>query len=234
MFIDAGAGVWITSRRTEVAERAAERLGGNVVGVRLDPHDQEQTSSTLSGLGQMDFVIVTLGSQAITAPFMQLSEADLGRALEDKFLAYTRVLRAVWGKVTQSVTWLTGAAARVAVEGLGNYAATNGALHAIMSPLAMEMAPVRLNSVAAGVTRTAFWAGLGMSVDAQQAMYSQAAGSLPVGRVAEPQDIAHALYFAAVSPFLTGAVVDINGGLHLRQTPAAVRGGSFGSVPAQP
>jgi NAD(P)-dependent dehydrogenase (short-subunit alcohol dehydrogenase family) len=81
--------------------------------------------------------------------------------MTDKYFTYTRVLRAALPYVRESITWLTGAAARSSAPGLGNYAAPNGALHAIMGPLAAELAPVRIKCVASGLTRTGFWRSIG-------------------------------------------------------------------------
>jgi NAD(P)-dependent dehydrogenase (short-subunit alcohol dehydrogenase family) len=141
-----------------------------------------------------------------------------------------RALRASLGQVRQSVTWLTGAAARTALAGLSNYAAPNGALHAVMGPLAMELAPVRINCVASGLVRTEFWTKLGMSAEDQQAMYAAAEKATPLRHVAEPEEIAHALLFAATNPYTTGTVLDTNGGLHLGRVSAEPEGRSFGRV----
>jgi NAD(P)-dependent dehydrogenase (short-subunit alcohol dehydrogenase family) len=215
LFTAAGARVVITGRTQERVTVKAAALGANARGVAVDPADESQLRRLFADQGEFDFVLLTLGTQALTMPFAQLPEEQLLRGMNEKFLYYTRALRAGLGKVRQSITWLTGAAARTALPGLSGYAAPNGALHAMMQPLAIELAPVRINCVASGLVRTHFWSNLGMSRDDQAAMYSSAEESVPLHYVAQPEDIAHAMLFAATNPYTTGTILDTNGGLHL-------------------
>jgi NAD(P)-dependent dehydrogenase (short-subunit alcohol dehydrogenase family) len=165
--------------------------------------------------------------QAVTMSFVELSEEQLLRAMN----FYTRTLRLAWDKILQSVTWLTGAAARSALPGMSNYAASNGALHAIVGPLAMELLPVRINCVASGLVRTNFWRNLGMPAEAQAAMYAGAEQSIPLRHVAEPEEIAHALLFAATNSYTTGTILEPDGGLHLGTVGAVqTEKRSFGNV----
>jgi NAD(P)-dependent dehydrogenase (short-subunit alcohol dehydrogenase family) len=140
------------------------------------------------------------------------------------------VTRAALSSIRASVTWLTGAAARTAIAGLGNYAAANGALNALIGPLAMEFAPIRINCVASGLARTDFWNKLGMAATAQEAMFADAARALPVQRVAEASDIAEALFFAATNRSTTGTILDTSGGLQLGRLDTQAAGASFGGV----
>ena len=72
----------------------------------------------------------------------------------------------------------------------------------MLGPLALELAPVRINCVAAGLTRTNFWNRLGMSAEAQAAMFLDGERSIPLRHVAAPEEIAHALLFAATNPVI--------------------------------
>lgn len=137
------------------------------------------------------------------------------RAIEDKLLTYTRVLRAALPHVTESVTWLTAAAARTSLLGMSGYAAPNGALHAVLGPIAIELAPIRINCVAPGLARTGFWDALGLSRDDQDAMFAGAAHTIPLRRIGAAGDIAQAMFFAATNPYITGTIFDISGGLQL-------------------
>jgi NAD(P)-dependent dehydrogenase (short-subunit alcohol dehydrogenase family) len=230
LFIEAGADVVITGRTHARVERKAVVLGPQARGIVAHPAEELQLRALFAEIDTFDYLVLTLGTQAVTMPFAELTEEDLLRGMNEKFLQYTRALRSALGKVRRSVTWLTGAAARTALPGMSNYAAPNGALHAMMAPLAMELAPVRINCVAAGLTRTDFWNKLGMSAEAQAAMYANAEKSLPVGHVASPDEIADAVFFAATNPYTTGAIFDTNGGLHLGLAHAPQEVPSFGST----
>ncbi|MGH9160290.1 MAG: SDR family oxidoreductase [Vicinamibacteraceae bacterium] len=231
LFVDAGVTVIITGRAAARVQAKAAALGSTARGITADPADVEQLRALFAAIERFDYLLLTLGTQAVTMPFTQLSEEDLLRGMNEKFLFYTRALRLAWGQIRESVTWLTGAAARVAQPGLSNYAAPNGALHAMIGSLAMELAPVRINCVAAGLTRTGFWRHLGMSDAACAAMYAGAEQLLPLRHVAEPEEIAHALFYVATNAYTTGTILDPNGGLHLGTiSTAPAKGESFGNV----
>lgn len=214
-FAEAEATVFITSRSTAHLRDSLAALPTGVRGLIADPLDEASFRRTFAETGEFDYLVITLGAQSITMPFAQLPESQFVLATQEKLLNYTRVLRAALGSIRESVTWLTGAAARSAVPGLSNYGQANGALHGMLGALAMELAPVRINCVAAGVTRSRFWGGLGLDVQAQEALYSDAERSLPLKHVASTAEIAHALLFVATNTYSTGTVLDVNGGLNL-------------------
>jgi NAD(P)-dependent dehydrogenase (short-subunit alcohol dehydrogenase family) len=85
-----------------------------------------------------------------------------------------------------------------------------GALEALTRQLALELAPVRVNLVAPGVTRSPLWAG--MSREDLRAMYDGLAATLPVGRVGEPCNVALAYVSAMAQPMATGTPILVDGG----------------------
>lgn len=130
-----------------------------------------------------------------------------------KNVNYIRALRASWGLVKESITWLTGSASNAAIPGLGNYGAMCGACHGIIGSLVMKRAPVRINAVACGLTRTEAWGKLGMPAEAQNEMYENFARFLPTQSVALPEAIAESMFFAATNRYATGTVTDTSGGM---------------------
>lgn len=93
-------------------------------------------------------------------------------------------------------------------RGYAAYAASKAALVRITECLALELAPrVRVNAVAPG---TVLWPE-GYSAAQRRALTSR----IPLGRPGEPSDVAKAVLFLADSPFVTGAVLPIDGGRHL-------------------
>jgi len=69
---------------------------------------------------------------------------------------------------------------------------------------------VRVNVVRPGVIRTDLWDPMGD--EAREALYEEIAGSLPVGRVGEAEDVAAAYLFVMANPHATGSVVTVDGG----------------------
>lgn len=86
----------------------------------------------------------------------------------------------------------------------------NAALEGVAKILAKELAPIRVNVISPGLTVTEAYEG--MDTQARQAMLSKAAASLPAGKAGAPEDLAQGYLFAIDNPFITGAVIDIDGG----------------------
>jgi NAD(P)-dependent dehydrogenase (short-subunit alcohol dehydrogenase family) len=85
-----------------------------------------------------------------------------------------------------------------------------GAMNALTTALAVELAPIRVNAIAPGVVRTPLWDAM-TDVD-RQAMYSQAAQGLPLGRIGEVDDVALAYVYCMEQAYGTGVVLKVDGG----------------------
>ncbi len=100
------------------------------------------------------------------------------------------------------------------VLGGPHYAAAKGAVQALAKAMARELAPdgIRVNAIAPGLVDTELLVGK-INDEGKQ----KVAESTPLGRLAVPLDIANAcLYLASdMSRYVTGVVLDVNGGLHI-------------------
>lgn len=103
--------------------------------------------------------------------------------------------------------------ARIGMPGTAGLAAINGAVEAIVKPLAAELAPIRVNGVSPGVVDTPWWSA--MPDEQREAYFAQIADALPVGRVGLPDDVAECLILAATNPNVTGTVIERDGGARL-------------------
>ena len=97
---------------------------------------------------------------------------------------------------------------------MDHYAAAKGAVQALAKAMARELAPdgIRVNAIAPGLVDTELLVGK-INDEGKQ----KVAESTPLGRLAVPLDIANAcLYLASdMSRYVTGVVLDVNGGLHI-------------------
>ncbi len=109
-----------------------------------------------------------------------------------------------------SITLTSGFLARRTVPGTYVKTAMNAALEAVAKILAKELAPIRVNVVSPGLTDTEAYAD--MTGEARLAMFNNAAKSLPARKVGCADDLAAGYLFAIDNPFVTGAVIDIDGG----------------------
>lgn len=110
-----------------------------------------------------------------------------------------------------SITLFSGVLARRPGSAATGLAATNAAVEGLTRALAKELGPrLRANCISPGVTRTDAHAG--MDGARREAMFEAAATGVPLRRVAEARDIAHAVVFAITSSNPTGCVLDVDGG----------------------
>jgi len=112
-----------------------------------------------------------------------------------------------------SITFTGGIAADRPAAGGSIVAAVNSALVGLTHALALELAPIRVNLLAPGWVDTPVWETVAGAN--KRTMLDGMARRLPVGRIGTPTDIAQAALFAISAPFLTGAVLHIDGGQRL-------------------
>jgi NAD(P)-dependent dehydrogenase (short-subunit alcohol dehydrogenase family) len=96
-------------------------------------------------------------------------------------------------------------------HGLGIVAAANAALRPFTAALALELAPVRVNLIAAGFVDTPLSASY-FSAEGLEARREELRRTLPIGRVVGPADVAALAVHLMTNTALTGATYDIDGG----------------------
>jgi NAD(P)-dependent dehydrogenase (short-subunit alcohol dehydrogenase family) len=109
-----------------------------------------------------------------------------------------------------TLLFMGGTGGRAAGPGLSLIAAATAALPALIANLAVEVAPIRVNLIAAGFVDTPLSASL--LGDGLQARRDRLRATLPIGRVVGPADVAALAVHIMVNTALTGATYDIDGG----------------------
>lgn len=198
-----------------LADRLAMRPGRLVTASRatgLDVADAGAVTAFFDGLGPVDHVIFTAGSQAPGGLLADLDLAAARAAFDVKFWGGIAVAQAAARHIRPggTLTLTSGFLARRTTPGALVKTAMNAALEASAKVLARELAPVRVNVVSPGLTDTEAYSG--MPEDARRQMIESAAATLPAGRVARPEYVAAGYLFAIDTPSVTGAVIDIDGG----------------------
>lgn len=198
-----------------VADALAQRPGRvESAGRRqgLDISDAASVDAYFATLGGVDHVIVTAGSSAPGGKLADVAPEAAKAAFDVKFWGSLAVARAAARVIRPggTITLTTGFLARRTVPGTYVKTAMNAALEAVAKVLARELSPIRVNVVSPGLTDTDAYAG--MDAKARQAMLERAAASLPAGRYGRPEDLARGYLFVIDNPFVTGAVIDIDGG----------------------
>lgn len=211
------AEVILVGRNPERLERAAVEVGAAATA-SFDAGDLEALAGFFAGLeGPVDHVMVTAGRPYYGA----LAELDFERTREgfaEHPLLMLGVARFGAAKVRPggSLTFMGGTGGRRPSVGLGPAAAMTAALPPLAANLALEVAPVRVNLIAAGFVDTPLSAEvLGEELEARR---RQLRDSLPIGRVVEAEDVAALAVHIMVNTALTGATYDIDGGQQFTAT----------------
>jgi len=218
LFASQGAEVVITGRNVEKLERAAKRIGGPVVTRTVDATAPEQLAAFFATTGEIDHLVLAVTGYAGgtgEGDFAAIDLADLRTGFEVKYWAHLQTLHAALPTMAKegSVVFLTAASAQAALPGTAGAAAINGALEKMVPPLAIDLAPLRVNAVSPGLVDTPWWDY--MPADQRAEFFRGIARILPVGRVGKPEDVAQAVFVMAVNPYITGTVLVCSGGGHL-------------------
>jgi NAD(P)-dependent dehydrogenase (short-subunit alcohol dehydrogenase family) len=209
-----GAEVIITGRDPDRLARAAGDLGARDTAV-FDATDFARLEEFFTGLSSpIDHVMVTAG-----APYYApLADIDLAKArhnLDAHLFLPVQVARHATTSVRPggSVVFMGGTGARRPTIGFALAAAGTAALPALTANLALEIAPVRVNLIAAGFVDTPLSASLlGERLDHRR---EHLRATLPIRRVVQPADVAALAVHLMANTALTGATYDIDGGQQL-------------------
>ncbi len=210
-----GAAIILTARNPDRLHRAGLELGASIAA--FDATDFDRLERFFDALpAPIDHLLVT-GSGPYYAP---LAEFDLDAARRDvdaHFLLPLQVAKDAASKVRPGGTllFMGGVGGRRPAAGLSLIAALTAALPAMTKTLALEIAPVRVNLIAAGFVDTPLPSSLlGDEIDERRA---QLRATLPIGRVVGPADIAALAVHLMTNTAITGATFDIDGGQQLVQ-----------------
>ena len=209
-----GADVILTARNPERLEHAANELGA-LSTAAFDATDVERLDQFFDELpAPIDHVMVTAGGPYY-APLAEIDFARAHRSLDEHLVLPLHVARNAAGKVRPGGTLLFvgGTGARRPAVGLALASAVTVGLPALVAGLALELAPVRVNLIAAGFVDTPLSASLlGDRLDARR---DELRNTLPIGRVVGPDDVAALAVHVMANTALTGATYDIDGGQQL-------------------
>lgn len=208
-FAERGAIVTIVSRDARKLAESAARIGHGVRTAALDITDDDAVRAWLDAADAFDHVVVS-AAQTATGPVRGLDLKDAQAAMDSKFWGAYRVARAVRIREGGSLTFVSGFLSVRPSGASVLQGAINAALEALARGLALELAPVRVNTVSPGLIATPLWSKLDEA--AREKLYQGAAGRLPARRVGQPEDVANAIVYLAATPYATGSTVLVDGG----------------------
>jgi len=225
-FAEAGADVAINWLDDEAAARAVARAASDrnrrAVTIRADmarlDEVREMVDAVVAELGGIDILVNNAGVFP-RVDFLAMTEADWDFVHDINlkgaaFCAQAAARAMIAARRPGAIVNITsGAAFRGSPRGV-HYVASKGGIVSMTRQMALELAPhrIRVNAIAPGLTDTA-QPRYGSSEEEIAAM----AAANPLGRIAQPEDIAQAAVYLAsdAASFVTGHTLHVNGGSYL-------------------
>ena len=209
-----GAELILTARNPERLEHAARELGARST-TAFDAADFDRLERFFEDLPTpVDHVMVTAGGPYY-APLAEMDFAEARRSVDDHVWLALHLARHAVGRVRPGGTllFMGGTGGRRPAIGLALATAVTHAMPALVAGLALELAPIRVNLIAAGFVDTPLSASL--LKDGLEARREQLRTTLPIRRVVGPEDVASLAVHLMTNSALTGATYDIDGGQQL-------------------
>jgi NAD(P)-dependent dehydrogenase (short-subunit alcohol dehydrogenase family) len=206
-----GAEVILTGRDAGRLRQAAEDVGA-LRTAAFDVTDAPAVARFFAELaGPIDHVLIT-GPGPTYVPLLEMDSAQVREAISGHVVVALNVARSAAGKMRPGGTLLLmgGTGGRRVGHGLGIASAATAALPPFTAALALELAPVRVNLIAAGFVDTPLSASL--LGDGLEERREELRTTLPIGRVVGPADVARLAVHIMINTALTGATYDIDGG----------------------
>ena len=205
--------------------QALAREGARTVGIDLKPGrgivicdiaDPEAAARAMREIGRVDILVNNAGilsnnkSQATTpAEWRQVLAANLDGAFHLSRAAIPGMKRRRWGRIINTCSLAAKTGGLTAGTA---YSTSKGALTSLTFSLARELAPfgVTVNGISPAYVRTPM-----VTRQLNAAQRRAVLAQIPVGRFCEPEEFAHVVRFLAspLSGFITGEIVDLNGGV---------------------
>ena len=221
-FAAEGARVFITGRRRAELDKAIAAISGNATGIQADSAKMADLNRLYAQMkadaGRIDILFANAGGGS-NLPLGSITEEQyddtFGRNVKGVLFTVQKALPLL---VDGASVILTGSTASiVAIPAFSIYGASKAALRSFARHWTLDLKErrIRVNVLSPGPTKTPGLLGLaGDDRTAQQGMLDQMASELPLGRVADPDEIASAALFLASddSSFVTGAELFADGG----------------------
>ncbi len=210
-----GASVVIASRSEEKLRRAKEKIGGSVESFTVDVTEEESVKQLFDRVGEFDH-LATPGSEAAMGSFLKLAIPKARRAFDSKFWGQYYAARHGAPKIRSggSISFFAGIWSQRPVPGSSVVTAINSAIEGLGRALALELAPIRVNTISPGIVDTPIYAG--MATEKREAMFHEAAASIPIKRVARPEEIAQTVLYLMSNTYTTGSTLYVDGGATFR------------------
>ena len=218
-----GARVVVSGRRDDAGHALVDELralGAEAEFIRADVRQEEDVRNlvdrTVARFGRLDAAVNNAGTEGQPGPVTNQTAESYAATFDTNvlgtLLSMKHELRVMQAQGSGSIVNLSSTMGHRGVPGASIYTASKHAVEGLTKAAALEAAAfgVRVNAVAPGPVETGMLDRFAGSAERKAGM----AAGVPMKRVGQPEEIAQTILFVASGkvPFLTGQVIDVNGG----------------------
>jgi 3-oxoacyl-[acyl-carrier protein] reductase len=213
-----GCTVTVADLNGEGATARAAELGSPHASAEVNVTDEGSVAALFEKTGPLDVVVTTAGFSNIS--LIVDMPVDQFRSVVDVCLTGSLIVAKYAGSTLRddgALVWISSLNARQPAAGMSAYCAAKAGLSMLTQVAALEFASrgIRVNAIAPGFVLTPLTEGAAMIPGTVE----EYAENTALGRTGTPEDIAEAVLYMAKAPWLTGEVLDLNGGAHMLRYP---------------
>ncbi|HEY8999931.1 MAG TPA: SDR family oxidoreductase [Mucilaginibacter sp.] len=203
--------VVVSSRQSSV-DKALSILPEGTQGYAIDVSDERQVEELFKKVGEFDHLIFSAGE---TLQIGNPSDVNIEDSRKFFNVRYWGALMAAkhgnpYIRKGGSIILTNGIVSIRPWKGWSVAASIGGAIESLTKGLAIDLAPIRVNAVCAGMVKTDLWNNIPEAE--REAMYNEVGSKLLTGRVGEAKDIAEAYLFLMKGNYTTGQMIVVDGG----------------------
>ncbi len=207
-----GAQVIVVSGKQEKVNKAIASLPAGAEGYAVNAANESAVNNLFKTVGAFDHLVFTAGEALQFTELEKLSIEEAKRFFDTRFWGSFMAAKYASSFIKKggSVTLTNGIVGLRPLKGWSVAASLCGAIESLTRALAVELAPIRVNTVCAGVVKTDLWSNI--PAQERQAMFSELAAGIPAGRVGEAEDLAKTYIYLMQQEFGTGQCLVVDGG----------------------
>jgi NAD(P)-dependent dehydrogenase (short-subunit alcohol dehydrogenase family) len=220
-FVAEGAYVYITGRRKPELDAAVQQIGNHITGVQGDVSNLADLDRLYATVQQQhDHIDIVFANAGLgrSAPLGEISEASFDQvfAVNVKGLLFTVQKALPFLREGGSIVLTASSTTRKVGPAMSVYAASNAAIRSFARSWTLDLKGrnIRVNAVSPGPTVTPGISRMAQTEEQRQQLFAAFAATVPLGRMADPDEIAKAVVFLASdeSSFVNGIELFVDGG----------------------
>ncbi|MDB5008236.1 MAG: NAD(P)-dependent dehydrogenase, short-chain alcohol dehydrogenase family [Mucilaginibacter sp.] len=207
-----GAKVVIVSGNRQRVDNALQQLPEGSEGYAVDLSKEQNIKNFFEGIGNFDHLVYTAGENLTLRKIAETEISDARNFFNLRFWgAFAAVKYGVLNiNAGGSICLTSGIASMRPGVGWSMGSSICGAMEGFVRAMAVELAPIRVNSVVPGIIKTNLWGS--MTEADRENLYKAVGDSLLVKRVGEAEDVAQTFLYLMKQQFGTGQNIVVDGG----------------------